>query len=539
MSHQVLARKWRPQNFAQVVGQQHALKALTHAFNETNIHHAYLLTGTRGVGKTSIARIIAKALNCEKGISASPCGVCSACTSIATGNFVDLIEIDAASRTRVEDTRELLDNVQYLPTQGRYKVYLIDEVHMLSNHSFNALLKTLEEPPAHVVFLLATTDPQKLPATVLSRCLQFHLHNLLPEQIAEQLQHILTSEAISFESDAITRLSLAARGSMRDALSLLDQAIATGQGKVTADGVLLMLGGFGDRHLQELLTAIQNKDAASIHHICETMAVQGHSFEEAFNQLMTAFHDIALLQALPKANENILQNRQYLLPFTTTISKEEIQLFYEIVLLGQKDLMFAPSMRIGFEMSLLRIIAFRPQQTITRNSTEEMAATNDQTHLPAHVATVKEKSEKKTLEKDTAKIVPPPFASDIIWEKLIKELALNGMGLLLAQNCIWLKKENAHIYLQVDPKQQALNTEMASSRIKAALTEYFKENITLHIEAGSSNLPTPASQLAQKQEATLDAVKKSLNEDKNFQTILEEFGATIIPGSIKPHDEKP
>ena len=360
MSYQVLARKWRPSFFDEMVGQEHVLRALINALNEQRLHHAYLFTGTRGVGKTTIARILAKCLNCEQGISARPCGECSACQEIASGRFVDLIEVDAASRTKVEDTRELLDNVQYAPTRGRFKVYLIDEVHMLSTHSFNALLKTLEEPPEHVKFLLATTDPQKLPITVLSRCLQFSLKNMTPESIVGYLENVLNAEQVGYESPALWQLGRAAQGSMRDALSLTDQAIAFGEGQVTESQVTSMLGTMDRGRLFRLAEIMAIGDATEVMAEAAEMSAHGPDFDEIIQGLMAIWHRAAVAQVLPDAIENSQGDRDAILMLARAMNGEDLQLYYQIALSGRPDLAIAPDPRQGFEMLLLRMLAFRP-----------------------------------------------------------------------------------------------------------------------------------------------------------------------------------
>ncbi|HDN9026155.1 TPA: DNA polymerase III subunit gamma/tau [Aeromonas veronii] len=362
MSYQVLARKWRPHTFEQVVGQQHVLTALTNALDQGRLHHAYLLSGTRGVGKTTIARILAKSLNCEKGISSHPCGVCDTCREIDQGNFVDLLEIDAASRTKVEDTRELLDNVQYRPARGRFKVYLIDEVHMLSRHSFNALLKTLEEPPPYVKFLLATTDPQKLPITILSRCLQFHLKSLDQTQIAKQLEWVLDQEGQPFEPRALLALAKAADGSMRDALSLTDQALAHGNGSVRLDSVLAMLGTLDHRHLHQLLEAILRQDAPATMAKITEIATLGPDFDQLHAELEGLLHRIAMAQLLPASVQEQGADADSLLQLAKAMSPEEVQLCYQIVLGGRKDLPWAPDGRTALEMTCLRMLAFSPRR---------------------------------------------------------------------------------------------------------------------------------------------------------------------------------
>lgn len=379
MSYQVLARKWRPQTFADVVGQEHVLTALANGLSLGRIHHAYLFSGTRGVGKTSIARLLAKGLNCESGITATPCGVCDNCREIEQGRFVDLIEIDAASRTKVEDTRDLLDNVQYAPARGRFKVYLIDEVHMLSRHSFNALLKTLEEPPAHVKFLLATTDPQKLPVTILSRCLQFHLNALDVEQIRHQLEHILGEEQIAFEPRALQLLSRAADGSLRDALSLTDQAIASGDGRLTAQSVSEMLGTLDDDQALSLIEALVAADGERVMAGVSDAAARGVEWEALLVEMQSLLHRIAMVQLSPSAlGADMAAVELRMRELARTVPPADVQLYYQTLLIGRKELPYAPDRRMGVEMTLLRALAFHPRQPLPEPEAKPM-----QTAAPA------------------------------------------------------------------------------------------------------------------------------------------------------------
>ncbi|MDC7717679.1 DNA polymerase III subunit gamma/tau [Vogesella sp. DC21W] len=360
MTYQVLARKWRPKRFADLVGQEHVVRALSNALKESRLHHAYLLTGTRGVGKTTIARILAKSLNCETGTTAEPCGVCQACTQIDAGRFVDLLEIDAASNTGIDNIREVLENAQYTPTMGRYKVYIIDEVHMLSKSAFNAMLKTLEEPPAHVKFILATTDPQKVPVTVLSRCLQFSLRNMTPQQVAGHLAHMLDVEGIAYESPALALLGRAAAGSMRDAQSLLDQAIAYGLGEVKEDGVRAMLGAVDKRYLFALLDALADADGARLVAEVEALAARGIGFDSALAELASLLHQLALAQTVPAAIASDEPERDAIFALAQRLAAEDVQLYYQIALHGRRDLALAPDEHAGFSMSMLRMLAFHP-----------------------------------------------------------------------------------------------------------------------------------------------------------------------------------
>ncbi len=376
MSYQVLARKWRPKSFNELMGQEHVVTVLTNAITQQRLHHAYLFTGTRGVGKTTIARIFAKSLNCLQGITAQPCGICDACIDIDKGRFVDLLEIDAASRTKVDDTREILDNVQYAPTRGRYKVYLIDEVHMLSRSSFNALLKTLEEPPEHVKFILATTDPQKLPVTVLSRCLQFHLKALSVSQIEQQLRIILTAEQVTFEPLAVTLLAKAARGSMRDSLSLTDQAIAQGQGNISATNVQQMLGGVDHHWVYKILILLIKQDAKALMELSIEIASYAPNYGRLLAEFIQLLHQIAMTQIVGKHFDLSPEHNQLVDKFCQSMSPEDVQLYYQIVLTGRKDLPYAADEQAAFDMVLLRLLAFKPQLTVSNQTSEEQLNVN-------------------------------------------------------------------------------------------------------------------------------------------------------------------
>ncbi|MBD8601558.1 DNA polymerase III subunit gamma/tau [Pseudomonas sp. CFBP 8771] len=416
MSYQVLARKWRPRSFREMVGQTHVLKALINALDNQRLHHAYLFTGTRGVGKTTIARIIAKCLNCETGITSTPCGECSACREIDEGRFVDLIEIDAASRTKVEDTRELLDNVQYAPSRGRFKVYLIDEVHMLSTHSFNALLKTLEEPPPYVKFILATTDPQKLPATILSRCLQFSLKNMTPERVVEHLSHVLGVENVPFEDDALWLLGRAADGSMRDAMSLTDQAIAFGEGKVLAADVRAMLGTLDHGQVYGVLEALLEGDARGVLEAVRHLAEQGPDWNGVLAEILNVLHRVAIAQALPEAVDNGQGDRERVLALAQALPAEDVQFYYQMGLIGRRDLPLAPELRGGFEMVLLRMLAFRPAGSSDGPSQPLKtvgisAATVDSTHSVAAPTPVGAVSGREGPTADTQTDRDAPFAA--------------------------------------------------------------------------------------------------------------------------------
>lgn len=530
MSYQVLARKYRPRTFEQMVGQEHVLRALVNALDQNRLHHAYLFTGTRGVGKTSLARLLAKCLNCETGVTSKPCEICSSCQEINEGRFVDLLEIDAASRTKVEDTRELLENVQYAPTRGRYKVYLIDEVHMLSGHSFNALLKTLEEPPAHVKFLLATTDPQKLPVTILSRCLQFNLKNLQPEQISNHLEAVLNKEAISFEAPAIKQLARAANGSLRDALSLLDQSIAFGGGKVIAAEVNAMLGSIEQKHIFALLEALISNSAKEILNIIAQLTEQAAEFAQVLEEFISLLHRIAIMQVVPDA---IDEDKERISQYAQHISKEDLHLYYQIGLIGRRDLPLAPTARSGFEMVMLRMIAFRPEEITEKFNKEEpvkITSMSTGSRLPSRDdALIKPQQTAPVRTQQTT------FAqeADINWPEIATKLNLTGFAQALAMNCALKDFANDQINLLLDPIQTALRNPKQEARLAEALCAYFGKPITVQISVGTAELATPARINQKQQSAQLNAAKQALENDTNVQAILKTFGATMQPHSIQ------
>lgn len=511
MTYQVLARKWRPDSFQSLVGQAHVVRALTNALDLQRLHHAYLFTGTRGVGKTTLGRILAKCLNCESGISSKPCNTCSACTEITSGCFIDLIEVDAASRTKVEDTRELLENVPYAPTKGRFKVYLIDEVHMLSTHSFNALLKTLEEPPSHVKFFLATTDPQKVPTTIISRCLQFHLKCLSTEQIAQHLGFILDQEQIAFEQEALMRLANAAQGSMRDALSLLDQAIAFGDSKVSTTSVKAMLSTIEATYLYDLITALTNQDATSMLEITALLAEQGLDCANVLEELLSLMHQIALLQFVSQADTGSWDKNK-VRQFAKEISPEDIQLFYQIALNGRKDLPLAPTPKMGLEMTLLRMLAFQPSDNAPPSSS------------PPRVAPIS----KETIE--TVKIQTPP---DQAWSEVVKAMNLSGMTAAIAKHCIVEKMTEDEVILAIDPSQSILLNKKHEERLAQGLCDYFKKTIKLSIRVGQESMQTPAAQEQEKNVQRKIQAQDAILKDPNVQQLITTFNATLVPESIE------
>jgi len=527
MSYQVLARKWRPRTFAEVVGQEHVLRALINGLEHERVHHAFLFTGTRGVGKTTIARVLAKSLNCERGVTATPCGECSACREIDEGRFVDLIEVDAASRTKVEDTRELLENVQYAPSRGRYKVYLIDEVHMLSGHSFNALLKTLEEPPPHVKFLLATTDPQRLPVTILSRCLQFNLKRLPQELIVNHLVHLLGEEGIGYEQAALTHLARAADGSMRDALSLLDQAIAYGGGTVGSDDVRAMLGTIEHTHVYALLEALAAGDAGALLEIVHALAEQAPDFSGVLSELVSALHRIAMAQVVPEAVDDGAGDRDDVLRLAGLLSPEDVQLSYQIGLIGRRDLSLAPDPRSGFEMVLLRMHAFRPEQGAvaeprgTRPVRHKTPAT--QPAAPAKGATEPPAAQQTAMAADD-------------WNAVVASLDVGGVVKELAANCVLKQRDAASIHLVLSPAHESLLGKEREKRLREALQAYYGSKLKLKISVGSVEDETPALRQQRLQGERHEAAVRAIEEDANVKALRDTFSADLQPRMIQPTD---
>ncbi|MFI4937108.1 MAG: DNA polymerase III subunit gamma/tau [Candidatus Berkiellales bacterium] len=562
MAYQVLARKWRPKSFASLKGQEQITRALTNAIARGNLHHAYLFTGTRGVGKTTIARILAKALNCETGVTPTPCGQCNTCVAIDAGRFVDLIEVDAASRTRVEDTRELLENVQYSPVQGRYKIYLIDEVHMLSGHSFNALLKTLEEPPEHVIFILATTDPDRIPVTVLSRCLRFSLKALSVADILTQIEQILTSEAIAFEKGAGQIIAQLAAGSMRDALSLLEQAIAYCSGALKTQEVEDLFGLSYQRLLPMLMQAILAQEIKNGLQISAHMLELGADFEQVLASMLQTLHAIAIAQMVPSEQDDLAAFAMIdpaLLELKNKITPEEVQLLYQIGLLGQRDLKFAPDQRTGFEMVLLRMIAFRPataQQsaynvpaTVTATAPTTVIATAPASSpspspapasappAPAVEQPVIAKGSQSqpqpvtinALEKE--KVVQPSQNNQkeevLDWAKIAAKLVLTGYSSALVKHCVISKWDGQQLLLTLDESQKAGLTPQREMQIQDALNQYFGRPIKVAIKVGQVKEATPSMQKAKEVNERQAQVKQAVEQDKTIQNILSTFEATV------------
>ncbi|MEM0954505.1 MAG: DNA polymerase III subunit gamma/tau [Pseudomonadota bacterium] len=628
MSHQVLARKWRPRVFREMVGQEHVLRALINALDHDRLHHAYLFTGTRGVGKTTVARILAKCLNCETGVSSEPCGQCSACLEIAEGRSVDLIEVDAASRTKVEDTRELLENVQYAPTHARYKVYLIDEVHMLSTSSFNALLKTLEEPPPHVVFLLATTDPQKLPATVLSRCLQFNLKNMPPDLIVGYLKTILEQEMVSFDEPALWLLGRAAEGSMRDALSLTDQAIAFGNGKLSEDDVRSMLGTVDLTFVYRLLDAVALGDTQSALAVVADMAEHAPDYGGALAELATLLHRVAVAQAVPEAADDGWGDAERVRSFAEAMTAEDVQLYYQLAITGKRDLGLAPDTRSGIEMTLLRMIAFKPvgaieQGSLVEGSGPEVAASakkpennavkavasdpaagspaagspaavlpsvsSPASEAPAdgssaaglNAAGISARTDIETQTADTSVPAAPvaaaqpnpvplpdraaapesepsviPAATQVEtaeqadapdavtaavlpleparWPDMLDRLELRGLVYNVASHCELRQVDADQVWFVIDEANASLFNEGHARQIGAALSEYQKRALTVHIEPGLPRYETPAARAQRLLQERQAAALQSIEQDPKVKLLLERFDGSIDRDSVTP-----
>ncbi len=566
MSYQVLARKWRPKSFDTLVGQAHVVRALTNALEQQRLHHAYLFTGTRGVGKTTIARILAKSLNCETGITPQPCGVCSACTEIDKGRFIDLIEVDAASNTQVDAMRELLDNAQYAPTAGRFKVYIIDEVHMLSKSAFNAMLKTLEEPPSHVKFILATTDPQKVPVTVLSRCLQFNLRQMASTTITEHLSQILQQEHIQYDAPALHLIARAAAGSMRDALSLTDQAIAYGNQTVNEAEVRSMLGAIDQSYLYEILQALLANDSATLISKAKEMEVRSISFDTALGDLSAILHQMAIAKTCPDTIAPDLPERMVLMALAQSIPAETLQLYYQISILGRRDIGLAPDEYAGFTMTLLRMLAFTPQEKLDNPSPLERsvpttsAAPNVSMSARLNALQTKPSAQVDTAESATqsaiaaaqpaAEIAEPfntnaepiaqaqePFPSQLMfngdWRTLVEQQLKLGLARALAQNCEMIKYDAHSITLKVAETQKHLASPNYQDKLSDAIAQHFGRKIKLLFEIGSE-ANTPAKQNAIEKATIQSNAESAILQDGFVQALMSDFGATIIPNSIKP-----
>ncbi len=590
MSYQVLARKWRPRVFKEMVGQEHVLQALINALDHDRLHHAYLFTGTRGVGKTTVARILAKCLNCEQGVSSQPCGECASCLEIAENRCVDLLEVDAASQTKVEHTRELLENVPYAPTRCRYKVYLIDEVHMLSTHSFNALLKTLEEPPPHVKFLLATTDPQKLPATVLSRCLQFNLKNMTPELVMGHLQHILEQESISSEEPALWLLARAANGSMRDALSLTDQAIAFGSGQLNEADVRNMLGTVDLGFVYQLVQAVLAQDPAAALAVVAQLSEHAPDYAGTLQEMIALLHRVAVAQAVPTAIDNSWGDAERVAELAGQATAEDIQLFYQMALTGKRDITLSGDLRSGLEMVLLRMIAFRPALVVDESLSgaelepaaaeaaapvkkpEPVVAAPPVSPPPEPTKPMPEPevysapepvpepkpeltsqalveraevipAERGAPQASTATVVTATPASGepgqvplepARWADLLEALSLGGLVYNVASHAELRQVEGDKLYFVLDEANASLYSEAHADKIGQAVSEYMGRSLQVHLEIGVPRFETPAGRAQRLLDERQQQAVSAIEQDPRVQLLMDKFGGTLEEGSITP-----
>ena len=547
MSYIALARKWRPKRFAEMVGQEHVLKALANSLDSGKIHHAFLFTGTRGVGKTTVARILAKSLNCETGVSSNPCGKCAACREIDEGRFVDLIEVDAASRTKVDDTRELLDNVQYAPTRGRYKVYLIDEVHMLSNHSFNALLKTLEEPPPHVKFLLATTDPQKLPVTVLSRCLQFSLKRLASTLIGERLKAIASAEQLEYEPAALALIARSAEGSMRDGLSLLDQLIAFGGGALSELNARAMLGTIDRSHVTKIVEALARGDGPDLLAQVKELDLDAPDYDRALVDLGAFLQRLAIVQVVPEAaREDEEFDADTLERLSRAMAAEDVQLYYQIALAGRRDLPMAPDPRFGFEMTLLRMLAFRPDSaaaagrpvssggTASRDGRPSAAQAAPACAAPAIIAGAPASSHPASSAPAPARTASSPAIDAVRWPAVVSAAGLSGMARQIALNCVPASFADGALVLRLDESSAFSRSPAVEEKLAQGLSKYLGRDIRVIFEVSQSDLATPARQRAIADQDRALRAAAAFDEDPAVKGLQERFGADIDAASVKP-----
>ena len=529
MSYLALARKWRPKHFKDIVGQEHVVQALSNALNSKKMHHAYLFSGTRGIGKTTIARILAKAFNCQKGMSADTCGECGNCCSVDEGRFIDLIEVDGASNTKKDDTLELLDNVQYAPSMSDYKIYIIDEVHMLSKHSFNALLKTLEEPPPNVRFFLATTDPEKLPITVLSRCLQFNLKRISPKLIMKRIKFICDEEQIKYEDKALAKIARAADGSLRDALSLLDQAIAFSGEDLTEVSISDMLGSIDKSYIEQLMQALISGDSGLLIDTIEEIDQFFPNYDNLLVDIAAIFQKLAVVKMIGGTKNNIYQEYD-LSDYKDSFDPEEIQLNYQISIMGRRDLDLAPSHKIGFEMCLLRMIAFKPEFDFHRDTQVTNLEHNFELNRISEetAENVSKEEGKRERESSNKNIV------NVIWSDLINELELKGTSKMLADNCALIKRENNKFFLMLDEKAQSCNNKERQLALSEALSAYYGKRIDIDVSVGDSAKETPNQEKIRRENEILKKAKEDLEVDPGIRDIKDIFsGASFDSDSVK------
>ena len=540
MSYQVLARKWRPKSFDTLVGQKSAVQALSNALDQNRLHHAYIFNGTRGIGKTTIARILAKSLNCDTGITSKPCLKCPACTEIDVGRYIDLIELDAASNTGVDNMIELLENAQYAPSSGRFKIYIIDEVHMLSKSAFNAMLKTLEEPPEHVKFILATTEIQKVPVTVLSRCLQFNLRQMTIEDITNHLKHILTEEKIETEDEALQIIAKASNGSMRDSLSILDQAIAFSQGKVSVEKVIQMLGTIDDEILFKIIECLIAQNGAGLNTIAKEMDANNISFEGALNDLAKLFHELTICKIVPDHLKNSSKKDLYQ-KLADELTAESLQLFYQICIHGKKDLYLAPDPITGFNMTLLRMLAFYPTSNLAIPSKENIKKSDDKPQekksqpiepLPIKSENKEIKNKSTNIELSEAKQENNNISFDGDWSTLVNQLK-NGVAKSLAQECQFIELQDSTFHLSIDESKAHLSRSHYSEKLEEVLINHFNKKIKVIITMDKISTSPALEKRAQKAEL-IENVESAIMQDSLVKELISDFNAEIIPSSIEP-----
>ena len=540
MSYQVLARKWRPKSFDTLVGQKSAVQALSNALDQNRLHHAYIFNGTRGIGKTTIARILAKSLNCDTGITSKPCLKCPACTEIDVGRYVDLIELDAASNTGVDNMIELLENAQYAPASGRFKIYIIDEVHMLSKSAFNAMLKTLEEPPEHVKFILATTEIQKVPVTVLSRCLQFNLRQMTVEDIMNHLKHILTEEKIEAEDEALQIIAKASNGSMRDSLSILDQAIAFSQSKVSVEKVIQMLGTIDDEILFKIIECLIAQNGVDLNKLAREMDANNISFEGALNDLAKLFHELTVCKIVPDHLKNSSKKDIYQ-KLADELTAESLQLFYQICIHGKKDLYLAPDPITGFNMTLLRMLAFYPTSNLAIPSQENNKKNDEKPHekksqsnepLPLKSENEEIKNKTTNIELTEAKQENNNITFDGDWSALVNQLK-NGVAKSLAQECQFIELQDNTFHLSIDESKTHLSRDHYSEKLEEVLINHFNKKIKVIITVDKISTSPALEKRAQKAEL-MENIESAIMQDSLVKELISDFNAEIIPSSIEP-----
>ena len=536
MSYQVLARKYRPRSFDDVVGQEHAVRALVNALDKDRLHHAYLFTGTRGTGKTTIARILANCLNCEQGVSSSPCGACEPCTEIIEGRFIDLIEVDAASRTGVDDTRDLLNNVQYLPTRGRFKVYLIDEVHMLSTSSFNALLKTLEEPPPHVKFLLATTDPGKVPMTVLSRCLQFNLKNILPDVIAEHLGSVLTRESFDSDDVSLNVIARAADGSLRDALSIADQAVSYCGGSLEGDRVAEMLGTVRSDEVARLLDAFADGDRVALFKCSNELAARSADLADVLANLQRAFHELAMAHATETKPEGDLDK------YTDRFSAQWIQLAYQTCLMGGRDMQYAPDPKVGFEMTMIRLLDFEPAYDsvdMTPSGTAGNGSAGRKEDAPVEQKPSKKRRKTKATDPNekgsAAKVGGEALLNGTPWHERIEDIPASGVTAMILEHSNLVTLTEERVELLLDESHDTLYNDTQQGHLEEIFSEHVGKSVEVVVTAGTVIEETPAVRKQRLAQERLDLAESALRKDENVQSLMSEFDGRL--DAVQPRSD--